>query len=258
MSNPIGIERQGAVAVVTLENAKTRNALSTAMIDALAEALDALDADRECRVIVLTGAGGHFCSGGDVSGMTPDRALLGSRRRIERAHRIIRRIVGAQKPVIAAVEGYAFGAGLSLAAACDYVVSSSAAKYCAVFVKVGLIPDMGLLWTLPQRIGLGESKKMFMSGRTLEAEEALRLGLIDQLVEPGASLDAALQQASALAEVSPLAVALTKAAYARGCASLDEALRNELDHQPVLYLSQDHNDAVAAFREKRTPVFKGI
>lgn len=258
MSEPVSIERCDQVVVVSLDNPAARNALSAAMLKALAETLEELNADRDCRAIVLTGAGDHFCAGGDVSAMTPDRPLLASRTRIERAHRVIRSIIGSQKVVVAAVEGFAFGAGLSLAAACDFVVASKTARFGAVFAKVGLIPDMGLLWTLPQRIGLGEARKLFMTARTVEADEALSLGLVDRLAEPGAARAAALELAQELAAASPLAVALTKAVYAKGCATLEDALRAEVDHQPALYLSADHNEAIAAFREKRKPRFAGV
>ena len=207
---------------------------------------------------MLTGAGDHFCAGGDVSAMTAERPVLGSRQRIEAAHRIIRSICGGPKPVIAAIEGYAFGAGLSLAAACDYVVSSETGKFAAVFAKVGLIPDMGLMWTLPQRIGMGPAKKMFVTARTVEAQEALMLGLADEICIPGHARTAALEIAESYATAAPLAVALMRGTYAKGCTTLDDALRAEVDIQPMLYLSADHREAIAAFREKRVPAFNGV
>jgi 2-(1,2-epoxy-1,2-dihydrophenyl)acetyl-CoA isomerase len=257
MSGLIELQRHDAVLVLSLNNPKTRNALSSEMIVELIERLLEAHADLACRALVLTGAAGHFCSGGDVSSMTSDRSVLAARTRIERAHRIIRLLTGGPKPVVAAVEGYAFGAGLSLAAACDVIVSSSAAKYSAVFAKVGLIPDMGALWTLPQRVGLVEARSLFFSARTIDADEALRLKLVDQLSSPGAALSEALIVAQQFALAPPLAMAVTKAALAKGCLTLEDALRAEVESQPMLYQSQDHQDAVIAFREKRTPVFNG-
>jgi enoyl-CoA hydratase/carnithine racemase len=258
MSELLLCERIESVAVITLNAPAKRNALSTEMLNALAEQLLALAADTTCRAIVLTGAGDHFCAGGDVSAMAAQRPLLGSRQRIEAAHRIVRSICGGPKPVIAAVEGYAFGAGLSLVAACDYVVSSETGKFAAVFAKVGLIPDMGLMWTLPQRIGAGPAKKMFVTARTVEAQEALTLGLVDELCVPGHARTAALEIAASYAAAPPLVVAMLKGTYAKGCTTLDDALRAEVDIQPVLYLSADHQDAIAAFREKRAPKFHGV
>lgn len=258
MSEFVLCERIDSVAVITLNAPEKRNALSTDMLNAFAEQLFVLAADTTCRAIVLTGAGDHFCAGGDVSAMSAQRPVLGSRQRIEAAHRIVRSICGGPKPVIAAVEGYAFGAGLSLAAACDYVVSSETGKFSAVFAKVGLIPDMGLMWTLPQRIGTGPAKKMFVTARTVEAQEALTLGLVDEVCVPGHARTAALEIAQSYAAAPPLVVAMLKSTYAKGCATLDDALRAEVDIQPMLYLSADHQDAIAAFREKRAPKFNGV
>jgi enoyl-CoA hydratase/carnithine racemase len=257
MSEQVTRELRDATVIVTLNNPNTRNALSTDMVISLTEVLLEASADTSCRAIVLTGAGGHFCSGGDVSAMTADRPMLGSRLRIERAHRIIRLIIGGPKPVIAAVDGVAFGLGLSLSAACDFTVASPGSSFCAVFNKVGLLPDMGLLATLPQRVGLGRAKQLIFSTSRVTGEEAHRLGIVDLLVEDGKTLEAALQQAETFATAAPLPVALTKAFYSKGSGSLEEALRAEVDHQPALYLSEDHLEGVAAFREKRSPRFHG-
>jgi enoyl-CoA hydratase/carnithine racemase len=259
MNDLVQVRSEGAVSVVTLNAPTKRNSLSTQMLAELAQTLGGLGAGGDCRAIVLTGAGEHFCAGGDVSSMTPDRPMLGSRERIEAAHRVIRAIAGGPKPVVAAVEGFAFGAGLSLAAASDYVVSSRTAKYAAVFSKVGLLPDMGALWTLPQRVGLAQAKKLIFSARTVTAEEALELHLVDELADPGQALPAALVIAAGFASAAPLSVALTRAAYAKGCATLEDALRLEVDLQPGLYMTHDHQDAVSAFLEKKpAPPFRGL
>lgn len=258
MNALVQISIDGQVAVVTLNNTKTRNALSREMLAVLAERLDELDRNTDCRAIVLTGAAGHFCSGGDISGMTAERPLMVGRTRMELGHRVVRAICGGAKPVIAAVEGYAAGAGLSLAAAADYVVSSSSAKYVSSFSKVGLIPDLGLMWTLPRRIGMAESKRMFATARVVAAAEAKQLGLIDALVEPEALMASALEIARSFATGAPLSMALVKSAYAKGVETLEGALRNEVDNQAALYLTADHKEAVAAFMEKRSPSFKGV
>jgi 2-(1,2-epoxy-1,2-dihydrophenyl)acetyl-CoA isomerase len=257
MNDLVRLETAGDVSTITMNNPKTRNALSRAMILELASKIEQLMGSRECRAIVLTGASGTFCSGGDISGMTEDRQVLDSRAWMNQAHRLIRSIVNGEKPVIAAVEGYAFGAGLSLATGADYVVASDAAKFCAAFAKVGLVPDMGLFWTLSQRCGIGEAKRLIMLALTLEASEAKSLGLVDQIVPAGAALEEAQKMAEAYAAAAPLPVALTKAVFARGCSTLDDALQAEVDYQPMLFLSEDHMAAVRAFREKQKPVFRG-
>lgn len=257
MNELVLLEMSGAVATITMNNPKTRNALSRAMILEVAGKIEQLMATRECRAIILTGASGTFCSGGDISGMTQDRQILDSRAWMNQAHRLIRSIVNGEKPVIAAVEGYAFGAGLSLATGADYVVASEAAKFCAAFAKVGLVPDMGLFWTLSQRCGMGEAKRLIMLAETVDAAEAKALRLVDRIVPAGSALAEAQQMADVYAAVAPLPVALTKAVFARGCSTLDDALQAEVDYQPALFLSEDHMQAVRAFREKRKPAFRG-
>jgi enoyl-CoA hydratase/carnithine racemase len=258
MTELVRAERIAEIGVVTIDNPKTRNALSRDVLIALAACLDTLAADPLCRAIVLTGANGHFSSGGDVSGMQDPRPLPVGRARMELGHRVVRTIAGGTKPVIAGVEGYAAGAGLSLVCACDYVISSSAAKYVSSFAKVGLIPDLGLMWTLPQRIGLPEAKRMFASARVVEAPEALELGIADRLVDPGQALMSAIEAAKDFTAGAPLPMAILKSVYLKGCASFEDALRYEVDNQAALYLTGDHREAVSAFMDKRPPKFSGV
>ncbi|MES2898961.1 MAG: enoyl-CoA hydratase-related protein [Pseudomonadota bacterium] len=258
MNALVTLEMRGPVAVLTLNNPKTRNALSRDLLLVLADHFDRLAADADCRAIVLTGAEGHFCSGGDVSGMAAERTLMVGRTRMNLGHRVVRSIVGGAKPVIAAVEGYAAGAGLSLASAADYVVSSETAKYVSSFSKVGLIPDLGLMWTLPQRVGMAEAKRMFATARVVPAAEALTLGLADMVVAPASLLDSAIEMAHSFTIGAPLSMALMKAAYGSGIANFEDVLRTERDNQAALYLTKDHREAVSAFMEKRAPDFKGV
>ncbi|MEM5388768.1 enoyl-CoA hydratase-related protein [Paraburkholderia phymatum] len=258
MNELVLTERADSVAIVTLNNPKTRNALSRDLLLALADHLEALRVDASCRALVLTGAEGHFCSGGDISGMSAERPLPVGRERMVIAHRVVRTLTQMGKPVVGAVEGYAAGAGFSLAAACDYLVASKSARFVSSFAKVGLIPDLGLMYTLPQRIGLAQAKRILMSSQKVEAEEAQRLGLTDSLVEPGETVSAAVAIARELGANAPMSVALLKAAYARGMTTLEEALAYEMDNQAALYLTKDHREAVAAFAEKRAPSFQGL
>ena len=142
----------------------------------------------DCRCVVLTGAQGTFSSGGDISRMTADRQILDSRIWLKTAHRLVRAIVDAEKPVLAAVEGYAFGAGLSLATASDLVVAADNAKFCAAFARVGLVPDMGLFFTLAQRVGAPQAKRLIMLAEVVEARRAQELGIVDAIVPPGEAL----------------------------------------------------------------------
>lgn len=250
-------ERADEVAIVTINNPKARNALSRELIVDLAGKIDALMSDKNCRAIVLTGADLTFSSGGDVSRMTSDRRILDSRIWLKTAHRLVRAIVHAEKPIVSAVEGYAFGAGLSLATASDFVVAAENAKFCAAFAKVGLVPDMGLFYTLAQRVGVPRAKRMITLAEVVESSAAERIGIVDKVVPAGTALSEAIDVARQYTGVAPLPMALTKAVYARGCSTLDEALFAEVDYQSMLFLSEDHLDAASAFREKRKPTFRG-
>jgi enoyl-CoA hydratase/carnithine racemase len=253
------VEMRGAVAIVTLNNQKTRNAMSRDLLFVLAARLEALNDDPDCRAIVINGAHGHFCSGGDVSGMSLERPLPVGRGRMVLGHRVIRAVVNATKPVITAVEGYAAGAGFSLASASDFVIGAPTAKFASSFAKVSLVPDLGLLWSLPKRIGLSQARRIFYSARVVAAEEALSLGIIDLLVEePSQLLDRALEIANEFTANAPLSLALVRSALARGMETLDDALNYEMDNQAALYLTKDHREAVNAFMEKRAPQFRGV
>lgn len=257
MSELVLSEPHGEVTLLTLNRPKARNALSMDLILAMQAAFDDCLADPACRAMVVRGAEGHFCSGGDVSGMQNERSIAESRRRMEIFHHLARTIVGGPKPVIAAVEGYAAGAGFSLALNADYLVAATDARFISSFAKVGLQPDMGMLWTLRQRVGIGQAKRIVASARKVEADEALALGLVDEVVANADLLDRAIAVAREFTAGAPLPLAMMKRAYARGLHTFEDALRNEMDNSPGLYLTRDHREAVAAFMEKRSPRFTG-
>lgn len=250
-------EDRDHIALLTIEVPESRNALSLEVIERLIERFRDCFADTDCRAIVLRGGGGHFCAGGNVKGMAAERTLGQSRQRLAVAHELSRLIVAGPKPVIAAVEGYAAGAGFSLALAADYLVAGSDAKFISSFTKVGLQPDMGMLWTLRQRVGLGQAKRIIASARKVVADEALALGLVDEVVNNDRLTDRALAAAREFSAGAPLPLAIMKAAYARGIHTFEDALRNEMDNSAALYLTRDHREAVSAFMEKRQPLFKG-
>ncbi|HYG85006.1 MAG TPA: enoyl-CoA hydratase/isomerase family protein [Azospirillum sp.] len=250
------IEQTDAVAVVTLNEPATRNALTPSLRDALMEALSDLMASSACRAVVLTGAGSGFCAGGDLNSL-PDHDPMAIRRRLARSHDLLRLVVTGPKPVIAAVNGHAYGAGLSLAAACDVVLASPAARFGAVFGKVGLMGDLGLLWSLPQRIGVAQTRRLLFTSATLGADAALEMGLVDRCIAPDSLLDDARALAREMAEAPPLAVAATKAVLARGPAALDQMLGAELDQQTLLFSTEDFLEGKNAFMERRPAVFSG-
>lgn len=255
----VQVRHAGDVAVVTMNHPQRRNAFSMRMRVALKEAFQRLfHEDAATRAIVLTGAGGHFCAGGDLSEMqaaTP--SLLELRERIAVGVRLFRMIYTGTKPVVAAVEGSCFGAGLSLAAACDLAVGSNAAKYCCAFVKMGLLPDSGLLWTLPQKVGGGKARELMLKADVIDAATALRIGLVNQTAEPGGALDAALELAARFAGYPPVTLAMLKANLVNAGNSIEDAWRLEVDLNPLTRQTSDHAEAVAAFMEKRKAVFTG-
>ncbi|CAN7476717.1 enoyl-CoA hydratase/isomerase family protein [Variovorax sp. LjRoot290] len=252
----VPLAREGAVAVLTLNFPARRNAYCLQMRTQLRERLEAAMADAEVRAIVLTGAGGHFCAGGDISEMEA-RTLLENRERWQLVSALIRLIALGPKPVVAAVEGSAMGAGLSIASLADHVVAARDAKFGAAFVKVGLMPDMGALWSLQHRVGRAKAREILGLARVFDGAEAHRIGLANELAESGGALPQALAVAHEYAALPPVANALLKNALAQGVDSLDAAIRSEVEFQAAAMASADHAEAVRAFLEKRAPRFEG-
>jgi enoyl-CoA hydratase/carnithine racemase len=251
---PISTEQVGATLVMTLDNPARRNSINIEMRHLIIDALERAAADESCRAVVLTGAQGHFSAGGDLSAkMESGRS---NRERMHGMNDTIRAIARATKPVIAAVEGAAYGVGLSVAAVCDLVVASDTARFCAPFTGIGLTADGGLHHSLPRRIGLARTRRMILTGNVVGVELAAQWGLVDVHVEQDA-LGAALGLADAVSGRAPLAVAASKAILARTGQSLDEVLDAELAAQVSLMDSEDFHEGKEAFFNKRTPKFVG-
>jgi enoyl-CoA hydratase/carnithine racemase len=256
---PVLVAREDGIAVLTLNAPDRLNAISTEMRTELRDALRRLLDDDSCRAIVLTGAGKSFSSGADVgqmqSGSTADIAHVRMRYKI--LHEAVHLMVTGGKPVIAAVEGHAFGAGLSLAMASDFVVVGRGAKLGAAFGKVGLVADCGLLWTLPQRIGMARTKDFVFGMGVMGAEQAVSMGMADELVETGTALAAARARALAYGRGAPLAMAAAKSLLSRSFDTFQEFLETEGDAQERLVVTFDHDEGRKAFAEKRAPQFRG-
>lgn len=253
-------ELRDGIGILSMNDPAQRNALSVEMRLSVAKALRELLADDDCRAIVLCGAGGTFCAGGDLKSAqsdVEDPPEIRTPRKLSMMHDVVRLIAEGSKPVIAAIEGNASGAGLSLAAACDYVVAGPSAKFCASFGRVGLVPDAGLLWSLPRRIGIIPARNMMLTATTIDLETALRIGLADMAAREGETLSAAVEIARNYLGVAPLSAAHIKALMSREALSLEEAFAAELRVQPTLTGSADYIEARAAFAEKRQPRFTG-
>lgn len=250
------VEDRGAIRILTINNAKQRNALTMAVKAEFVPALAEAERDPAVRAIVITGAEGTFCAGGDVTlfgDMTPAKGRQVVHNQREFLHLMIR----GETPIIAAVEGFAFGAGFSVALAADHIIAAENAKFCAAFNKIGLMPDGGLLWTLPQRVGMGRAREMLMLASVTSGVEGKRLGMVDMLAPPGQALEKALEKAAKFAAAAPLAIGAIKGAFARWPFDLEAVLAMELDAQPALMATEDATEARRAFFAKQKPIFKG-
>lgn len=251
----VTVEDRDSVRVLALNRPQVKNAIDMPLRVVLAEAVEAAMDDDSVRAIVLTGAGGAFCSGGDISTMARQAPEL-TRPRAQAAQRVIRALWRG-KPVIAAVEGPAFGAGTALALACDRVVAARDALFGTTFTGVGLAGDMGIFTSLPDRIGTAAAKQLLMFPRRISGSEAADLGLVDSVVEPGAALDAALGDAMRVAAGPPLALAAIKSLLATGIVDRDARLDLEVEKQAALFDTEDFAEGVQAFHAKRLPNFTG-
>jgi enoyl-CoA hydratase/carnithine racemase len=254
------VERRGPISVVTFNEPARMNPFSDTMRAAALEAVEGEMESSDVRALVITGAGGNFSAGADVRQMGADQSPgpARSRRVLGPLHGLVRAIIVGPKPVVAAIEGAAYGAGLALAAAADFAISGSGARYGAAFGKIGLTADTGLLWSLPQRIGLVRTKDMIFTGRPILADEAVLIGLIDRVVPAGAALDAAVEKAMEYMSVGPLVIGAVKSALSEGPMNLEAVLRLEGHQHPLLTMTKDHEEGRRAFIEKRTPDFTGL
>lgn len=199
------------IATLTLNRPDARNALDMTLRAELADVLRGLTASTDVRALILTGAGGHFCAGGDLRAMTEARRPAPvSRGRVKAMHRWLRDLVDLEMPVIAAVDGSAYGAGFSLALAADFILATPRARFCAVFGRIGLVPDMGMFHLLPRSVGLARAKELIYSARVLPAPEAQSMGIVHGLHAPDALLPAARAFAGRFVHASRDALGLAK------------------------------------------------
>ncbi len=248
--------RDGGVVTLVLNAPEKRNALIAPIREGLIEALTRLDGDEQCRAIVLHGAGGSFCAGGDISNPGPF-ATLEVAAMTRRPQRLVRAVAQCSKPVIAAVDGHAFGAGFGLAACCDFVVADEASSFCAAYGRVGVMPDVGLLWSLPQRVGIGLTREIVMFAEVINGRDAKEMGIADWLAEPGKCLELAQEKAEVLATKATASIAMTKALLAKAPVDMETVLTHEALAQAVLSGTEDAREGLLAFSEKRKPVFRG-
>ncbi|MGR3634783.1 MAG: enoyl-CoA hydratase/isomerase family protein [Shimia sp.] len=251
--NAILQERQGNALVLTLNDPARLNPIGAGTRQALSDALQEAEADPTLRAIILTGAGGNFSSGGDISSMDAPQRL--KRINFEHVKHLANQVTGASVPVIAAVEGWAAGAGLALAMLCDTVIASKSARFMSAFPKIGLMPDYGLLGSLPARVGQARARQIMLYAKPVSAEDGHTYGMVDMLCEDGETVAEALKLAE---HINTLAPGALRAIKAFDSGRLDRAIDYERDVQPALLDSENAKEGRAAFFEKRPPNFKSV
>jgi len=245
---------ENGVGTITLNRPESRNALSLEMRDGLSAAVTQMRDDASVRAVILTGAGGAFCSGGDISLMLESQLdSVGYRDRMRALHQWFAELVNMEKPVIAAVDGAAFGAGLSLALAADFVIATQRAKFCAVFGRIGLVPDLGAMQLLPRIVGQQRAKELVFTARTVQAEEAKSLGIVYEVVQDAEAMHAAAQQLAArFGEASTAAIGMAKnimnQAFELNPHSMAEL---EAFAQSICRNSAYHQEAISRFKTKQ-------
>ena len=245
--------RDAGVQILTITDPDRRNPIGHPVRQMLAGALADAANDANVGAVVITGAGGHFSAGGDIAEMGT-ATFAESRNRFAVMKDLTSSMMRFPKPLIAAVEGWAAGAGFSTALACETIVAANTARFVASFAKIGLLPDMGMLATLPARIGVGRAQQIMLNPAPVDAIRAEAIGIVDHLTDPGEALPTAVSLARTAMQAAPMPRAYIRDFLAR---QVDEALEYERQMQPLLGRSADSAEGRTAFLEKRTPVFKG-
>ena len=253
---------EDGIATLTLNRPERLNALGDTLRDDLHDAVTRAAEDSDVRALILTGAGKGFCAGGDVKAMNENKARGASRPLMEKVapgrDRTVLALRDAPKPVIAAVNGAAAGAGMNLALACDIRLASAAAKFAQAFVKRGLHPDWGGTYFLPRVVGAAKACELIFTGEIIDAQEALRLGIVSAVHAPEALMPAARALARKIADGPPIAIRLAKRAiyHSLEC-DLRQALEFETYAQNICFETEDAGEGISAFVQKRPPAFRG-
>jgi 2-(1,2-epoxy-1,2-dihydrophenyl)acetyl-CoA isomerase len=252
-------EKINGVGKITLNRPDKMNAMNFQMVDEMVDALDEIDLDDEVKAVIITGAGKAFCSGAELTELgarpSPFDSITFMRSFVQR---LIITVRSLEKPVIAAVNGYALGIGCGLSLACDIRIASEDAKFGERFVRIGILPGDGDTYILPLLVGLGRASELLFTGDDIEGKEAERIGLVNRCVPADKLEEEAEALAQKLANGATRAIASTKAALNR---VILPRLKEELEYvalqQTLLFQTEDHNEALKAVKEKRKPVFKG-
>lgn len=253
----VTLEKEGRIAVVTINRPKALNALNSATLKDIDTAIDEIEKDDEVLAIVLTGSGEKaFVAGADITEMKNLNTIEG-RKFGSLGNKVFRRLENLEKPVVAAINGFALGGGCELSMACDIRIASQKAKFGQPEVGLGITPGFGGTQRLARLIGLGMAKELIYTGKTINAEEAFRIGLVNKVVEPEKLLEEAKALANSIAAQAPIAVKLCKAAINRGMqCDIDTALMYESEVFGECFSTEDQKEGMSAFVEKREKNFK--
>jgi 2-(1,2-epoxy-1,2-dihydrophenyl)acetyl-CoA isomerase len=259
MEKAVIVEKRNGTAILTLNKPASFNSLVPELLDEAMTALRTVEDDPEVRVVVITGAGKAFSAGGDLRHLGTLGTVKESHKYVQDAVNVCLKITRVSKPVIAMVNGVAAGAGFNIAMACDLIFCAESARFSQSFVKVGLVPDMGGTYFLCRSIGMHRAKELMFTGCVIDAAEAYRLGIVNRVV-PGERLrEATLDFAEGLTQNAPIALTLMKKILNRSDKhDLQTAMELETSSQVFCIGTDDHKEGVAAFMEKRKPIFKGV
>jgi len=253
--------KKSRIALITLNRPEKRNPLTPKLREELIEALKEAERDEQINVIILTGAGKAFCAGGDIEKFAKriqeEDPSQKRRSSIDRFGAWAVEISKVDKPIIAAINGVAAGAGISIALLCDLRIASDQAKFILAFIRMGLVPDVGLTYLLPRTIGMGKALELFYTAGKLDAQEAYGIGLVNKIVPHEKLIEEALAMASQIAKGPRIALRLIKrAVYRELVSSLQEQTELEGLMQNICFSTEDHKEGVKAFLEKRAPNFR--
>lgn len=262
MTENLLFDIQDNIATITLNRPEKLNAFTTEMLYAWADALQECQRNDQIRAVVLTGTGRAFCSGGDVQGMSERKQAETPIERkaslANRVHRIPLLMSELEKPTLVAINGVATGAGLDMALMGDIRIAAQSARMAETYVRVGIMAGDGGAWYLPRLIGTPRALELLLTGRFVDADEAFQMGLVNKVVPDEQLMQETYDMAARIAAGPPLAIRMMKKAVYQG---LDMDIRTHLEqvssHMAVLFSTEDHQEALNAFKEKRTPVFQG-
>jgi 2-(1,2-epoxy-1,2-dihydrophenyl)acetyl-CoA isomerase len=252
------LEEEKGVARIILNNPESRNALTEETKAEVTEALEKVSENGDARALIITARDPAFCAGGDVKNIGKELTPEEIREVMKNSQKLLLTLVNLEKPVIAAVNGDAFGMGCNLALAADFRIVSERARFCQVFIKLGLMPDFGALYFLPRLIGPERSKHLVYLGRAVKAEEAEKLGLVSSVVPHEELENESMKLAGKLAVLPTQAIARAKRVLNNTYdMTLQQVLAEEIEAQIYLSNTEDHREGIRTLMKKRKPTFKG-